>query len=110
VLADATKTGSTTLVAGTGKTVMAAGTGTIDAAAVTTFSSVNTVTHTGATTADANKVYKSMIEGETKTFVAAAQKVGSTITNASVTINLVDGALSNIVAAASAIAALSMAF
>jgi len=69
-----------------------------------------TVTYTGTTSKAAIDMYKIMVDGEAKTFQAVAQKVNTAITNAGATINLFDGALSNIVAAASAIAALSMAF
>jgi len=74
------------------------------------FTTQETATFTGADEAAAKTVYDQALSGASATLQGVATKINTTELAKTQVIALVAGSLSNIVAAASAIAALSMAF
>jgi len=74
------------------------------------FSAAETATYTGADEAAAKTVYDQALSGASATLQGVATKINTIELAKTQVIALVAGSLSNIVAAASAIAALSMAF
>jgi hypothetical protein len=74
------------------------------------FSAAETATYTGADEAAAKTVYDQALSGASATLQGVATKINAVELAKTQVVALVAGSLSNIVAAASAIAALSMAF